>query len=75
MDEAQKQAANLDKFYQELQQNSRDFLTATHQQRMTQAKEQNQQLRQFRRDLFISIFGIPTTSAKQVKTSPKQPKN
>ncbi|MFB2879252.1 gas vesicle protein GvpC [Floridanema aerugineum] len=50
------------KFHQNLQQENRDFLTATHEQRMTNAQEQNQRLRQFRRDLFISIFGTPSSS-------------
>ncbi|MEC4819759.1 MAG: gas vesicle protein GvpC, partial [Scytonema sp. PMC 1069.18] len=33
------------------------FLTATAEQRMAQAKQQAEQLQQFRRDLFVSIFG------------------
>ncbi|MBE9225467.1 hypothetical protein IQ264_08525 [Phormidium sp. LEGE 05292] len=38
------------------------ILTVTIERRMTNAQEQNQQLRQFRRYLFISIFGTESFS-------------
>lgn len=66
--QAKKQAEELFKFHQNLQQENREFLTATEQQRMTKAQEQSQRLRQFRRELFISIFGMPSSSP-----SPKRP--
>ncbi|MEC4819080.1 MAG: gas vesicle protein GvpC [Scytonema sp. PMC 1069.18] len=37
---------------------TQEFLTATAQQRVAPAKQQAQELQQFHRDLFISIFGI-----------------
>ncbi|MEY3332399.1 MAG: gas vesicle protein GvpC, partial [Cyanobacteriota bacterium] len=56
--QAEKQAQELLAFYQELQKTSQQFLSETTKARIAQAEEQQKYLRQFRKDLFASIFGI-----------------